>query len=100
MKVEFRDSEVYGPNLYVEGKEFLKASKSRSEFESLKNAVFAFYNGFGLYLKLSIKEYNAIAEKTNLHSAVAFVIQSDERQNHIWYEVWVLQDNNINKVIV
>ena len=100
MKVEFRNSEVYGPNLYVEGKEFLKASKSRSEFESLRNAVFAFYNGFGFCLKLTMKEYNAIVEKTNLHSAVAFVIQSDERQNHIWYEVWVLQDNNINKVIV
>ena len=28
MKVEFRDSEVYGPNLYIEGKDFLKASKS------------------------------------------------------------------------
>lgn len=100
MKVEFRDSEVYGPNLYVEGKEFLKASKISSEFESLRKAVLAFYKMFGLNLKLSIKAYSAIEEKINPHSAVAFVLQSDECQNRIWYEVWVLQDNNINRVII
>lgn len=100
MKVEFRDSEVYGPNLYVEGKEFLKASKISGEFESLRKAVFAFYKMFGLNLKLSIKAYSAIEEKTNPHSAVAFVVRSDECQNCIGYEVWVLQDNNINRVII
>ena len=99
MKVEFRDSQEYGPNLYIEGKEFVKARKNADEFDSMVHAIDAFCGWFGIHFAFSNKDYKMVEGKLQSHGAVAFVIKGDERRRQAWCEVWVLQDNNIYKII-
>lgn len=99
MKVEFRDSQEYGPNLYIEEKEFVKARNNADEFDSMVHAIDAFYGLFGISFTFSNEDYKFVEHKLQSRGAVAFVIKGDERRRQAWCEVWVLQDNNIYKII-
>ena len=94
MKVEFRDSDMYGLNLYVDGDEFLKAKSNIDELNSLKRAVFAFYSAVNVDYDINSTVYSVIADNVAKGDAVIFVIAYSEYPRKSWCEIYIIKKDN------
>lgn len=99
MKVEFLDSDVLGPELFVSASEFLKAEKNNTEYESLAHATEAFANLFGVDYHISEEEYNAVISQMEKTGAVIFTIGEDKYPTRRWCEIYVSNNNQPQKVL-
>lgn len=99
MKVEFLDSDVFGPELFVSASEFLKAEKNNKEYESLAHATEAFANLFGVEYHISEDEYDAVISQLEKTGAVIFTICEDKYPTRRWCEIYVSNNNQLQKVL-
>lgn len=99
MKVEFLNSDVLGPELFVSASEFLKAEKNSIEYESLANATEAFANLFGVNYQISEDEFDAVIARLDKAGAVIFTIGEDKYPTRRWCEIYVSNNNQLEKLL-
>ena len=99
MKVEFLDSELLGPELFVSATDFLKAKNSVNEFDSLVHATQAFAGLFGIEYEINEKEYNAVADALEKSGAAIFTIGTRKYLDRRWIEISVSNNNRLSRVV-
>ncbi len=98
MKVEFLDSEVFGPELVISADEFLNGMKDENDFESLMHATEAFSCLFGVDYVVSREEYEEAAKVLENDGLVIFAICSGKHPPRRWCELYVSNNNQPIKV--
>ena len=99
MKVEFLDSDILGPHLFVTKNEFIQAEKSDNEFESLQHAVEAFCKLFDVDYVIYEDEYSAVLDMLEKDGAVIFTICESKYPTKRWCEIQVSNSNHLQTVV-
>lgn len=99
MKVEFLDSELLGPELFVSATDFLKAKNNDTEFDSLLHATQAFAGLFGIEYEISEKEYDAVAGALEKNGAAIFTVGTSRYPDRRWIEISVSNNNQLSRVV-
>lgn len=99
MKVEFLDSEMYGPNLFISAADYMKAKNNDDEYESLVHATQAFSALFDFEYEINEKEFNAVLSELDKNGAVIFAVGSSKYPEKRWMEIMVSNNNQPKKIV-
>ena len=84
MKVEFIESELWGPALFIAEADFRLAQSNDTEFDSLVHATTAFANLFAVDFTIARKEYEATLNALEKNGAVLFIVASSHHPERKW----------------
>lgn len=98
MKVEFLESNVFGPELVVSAEEFYKAKNNENEFDSLRHATEAFSKLFDVDYYILRSEFDAVLQVLGKNGKVIFVIEEVAYSIRRICEIYVSNDNQLQRV--
>ena len=101
MKVEFLRNKYIndGQQIFIQESEFKKAKNNKEEYESFAfatNCLFAYYDCHDDFIREN--EYEKILSKLDKGGAVIITIVEERYPKRIYPEVFVSNNNNLEKV--